>query len=384
MLSTLAPPARLQKPSDPTSSASPPRRYYRSVGGPRTPTPPPVTGRYARSWRPRATPPAGVSRHRWSGRTSWLNQLEATLRSPAGEQIRRSATRLISVETTLDVAHADAAAADSRTGEHVATAHATVARLLGCSEKTVQTARLLIERLGFAVTVTVGRYLTTAERAAAHAAHGGDQRRMASERVLVTPLSSKNVHLPSGCSVGTPVQSRSNSPRHALTRASRTKRRNKEGARPSLAVQRLAAALVQRMPWLGRQHIGHLCRILARHNVDDQGWTAIDLLSHIDAYNATHGHHGIAIDVQRNPLGLFAAQLARAVAEVVLPPIVRRQREQEIRAAERRAVEQRRQQAQADRDARDQDPARRARHEQLLAETRARIVDARARRVHRS
>lgn len=383
MLSTLAPPTHLQKSSDPTTSAPCRRRYYRSPGGPRTPSPPPVTGRYTRSWRPASAPPNRTSHHRWSGRTNWLNQLEAALRSPTGEQTRRDATRVIKVETALDVAHADAAAADSRTGQHVATAHATVARLLGCSEKTVQTARLLIERLGFAVTVTPGRYLTSQERADAHVAHGGDQRRMASERALVTPLSSKNVHLPSGCSVSTPVQLRSNSPSPALTRSAGKRRSNKDVRRPSLAVQRLAAALVHRMPWLGRQHIGHLCRVLARHGVDDQGWTAADVLSHIDAYDARHGHHGVAIDVQRNPLGLFAAQLSRAVGVVDLAPIARRQQEQHIRAAERRAVEQRRQQAQADRDARQQDPARRARHEQLIAKTRAQIAAARASQVRR-
>lgn len=45
--------------------------------------------------------------------------------------------------------------------------------LLGCSDKTVQRARLLMEGLGYATTVVAGRYLTTEERVAARLARRG-------------------------------------------------------------------------------------------------------------------------------------------------------------------------------------------------------------------
>ncbi len=377
MLSTLAPPTPLQKPSTSTSTTCR-RRYYRSPGGPRNSSPPPVLGRYNRCWRPPAPPQEAAAVRPWNGRTAWLRHLEATLRSPAGEEIRRAAGGRVSIETTLDVAHADAAAADSRTGHHVATAHATVARLLGCSPKTVQRARMLIEQLGFSATVTPGRYLTSQERAAAHQTHGGDQRRMASERALTTPPSDQNVHLPSGCSVGSSLTSRSDSPSGALTRPTRKKRSNETPRRPSLAVQRLAAGLVQRMPWLGRQHIGHLCQVLERHHVDDQGWTVADILNHIDAYDAQHGLRAVSVGSQRNPVGLFAAQLARVVAAVQSPPIEQRRREQDARAQARRSARQRLQEAQVIREARADDPRRQRRHVQLLTATRETIARARA------
>ena len=101
------------------------RSYYRPRGlvtGAGTTAP--IPGRRGGSWRP----PARTSVPAWSGATAWLHALQAVLASPAGEVHRRRLS--VRLETAVDVAAEDARAADSRTGRHVTTSHATVAALL--------------------------------------------------------------------------------------------------------------------------------------------------------------------------------------------------------------------------------------------------------------
>ncbi|PGF31233.1 replication protein [Cutibacterium acnes] len=84
----------------------------------------------------------------------------------------------------MAVARADAAAADHATGRWVATANATVARLTGLCERTVQYTRATLVHLGLCRVVATGRYLTADERRTAARTHGGRQMRAASTRVL--------------------------------------------------------------------------------------------------------------------------------------------------------------------------------------------------------
>ena len=90
----------------------------------------------------------------------------------------------VSRRALMAVARADAAAADHATGRWVATANATVARLTGLCERTVQYARATLVHLGLCRVVATGRYLTADERRAAARTHGGRQMRAASTRVL--------------------------------------------------------------------------------------------------------------------------------------------------------------------------------------------------------
>gem|GEM_PF-5315635 len=69
----------------------------------------------------------------------------------------------VSRRALMAVARADAAAAD----------HATVARLTGLCERTVQYARATLVHLGLCRVVATGRYLTAAERHTATATHAG-------------------------------------------------------------------------------------------------------------------------------------------------------------------------------------------------------------------
>lgn len=308
------------------------RPYYRPSSGSRPPQRPPIPGRRGGSWRP--TPPS-ASIPAWTSASSWLSSLAAALQTREGDARRRQLR--IRLETALDVAAEDARAADSRTGRHVTTAHATVAAILGCSSKTVQRARLLVEALGYATTVTGGRYLTSTERAAAHLVHGGDQRRMASERALTLPRTSANVHLPRRGDSSSTTSVSSGLPSDGVaSRPPRRKnqKRNNQRTRPSLAVQKLAAGLARDVPWLARMHIGRLCHGLEVLKVDHDGWTSRDLLTVLDAYRRLHGWAGIDPSHQRDPVALFIAQLRPALAEVTETPKARRRREQHDRESQ--------------------------------------------------
>jgi len=174
------------------------------------------------------------------------------------------------------------------------------------SGKTVQRARTLLERLGLAVTVWAGRYLTTAERAAARRQHGGQQLRAASTRALITPKHAarlvpvENVQLPRR---GQPTP-RPHPSKKSPTRV--TARRKAAQTTPiPIGVQRLAAQLAQRMPWLARnRHIGALAKLLHRHHLDaDAGWTADRILRAIEIHNRASGQTIPDPADQRNPLG---------------------------------------------------------------------------------
>jgi hypothetical protein len=205
--------------------------------------------------------------------------------------------------------------ADARTGRNVATAHDTVAAQLGMSAKTVQRARTLLERLGLAVTVWAGRYLTIDERAAARARHGASQLRAASTRALISPKQAavlvpvENVQLPR----------RGHHPtqRH-LSKSSSTRvtarRKPAQRTLTPVGVQRLAAQLARRMPWLARErHIGALARLLQRHGLNvDAGWSADQVLMVLEQHLHSTGRRVPDPAQQRNPLGYLNTLLTAA------------------------------------------------------------------------
>lgn len=304
-----------------------------------------------------------------------------TLSTPEGEAARRAAK--VARDTLLRVAYADRLAADQRTGRDVATAHETVAGHLGMSAKTVQRSRLLLEALGLAVTVVEGRYLTAAERAEASQRHGGHQVRAASTRALTMPqgyrppasstdagahpASVENVHLPpvrevkniSHLSEISPSRARARTRKPTATRraASTNTRGRLEGRAPrSIEVQRVAAELVRRMPWLigdGR-HIGVVCDVLNRAGIVSGEWTASALLDAITRHATASGIQLAPIDDQRDPLAYLAWLLRSAVPSGSVSPgaVLADERRQRMarQAAERAAERLRRAQIDAEAD----------------------------------
>lgn len=317
-----------------------------------------------RSWSIPA-PDGAYSRIRaWDSRTRWLTQLDAALRSPEGETHRRTIS--ISPDTFMRVAALDAEAADSRTGRGVSTAHETVANTIGCSPKTVQRARTLMQRLGFAVAVVAGRYLTTRERTDATAVHGQSQIKAASVRALTVPdhiTSVENVQLPRQ-GLKTPLSYlRNYSPKRADARkaATRPGPKKKISSNPlrrpgySPAVAHIAAELTERLPFLGRwrslvterpgelpvlrhqgAHLGSICRVITRSGLDFDRLTASDVLSVLDRITGDTGQVTLTGSHVKNPLG-YLTILLRRVHDVVVTSGFMTSAERQQAALERRA-----------------------------------------------
>ena len=97
-----------------------------------------------------------------------------------------------------------------------------------------------------------------------------------------------------------------------------------------VGVQKLAAQLARRMPWLARdRHIGALARLLHRHKLDvDAGWSAGRLLAVLEQHLRGIGRQVPDPAQQRNPLGYLNALLtaaapaleAHAVRQQLQPP----------------------------------------------------------------
>lgn len=323
----------------------------------------------------------------WSSAEAWFDALLDVLATPEGEDVRAAVK--VGRDTLLRVAYADRRAADQATGRGLATAHETVADQLGMSSKTVQRARLILERLGLAVTVVGGRYLTTAERAEATARHGGRQDRAASTRALIMPREVvmtasrrpvENVHLPSPRTVKSTSHVYEESPTRALARtrkatasrrpATTTRRAPIRSTRPrTLAVQRLADDLATRMPRLlrGGKHIGHLCDLLDRLQLVEHGWTAQQILERIDAHNRSTLTRSAEPSEQRNPLSYFAWMLRRAIAPGDLSPSFEAiaQRDRNLAAQRAAAAERAARRAQLDAEREQIDAAIAAMHAQF-------------------
>lgn len=319
----------------------------------------------------------------WQSAEAWFDALMDVLRTPEGEGHRRRAR--VAADTLLRVAYDDRRSADQLTGRSVATAHETVAERLGMSSKTVQRARHLLEALGLAVTVVEGRYLTTSERRQARAKHGGRQVRAASTRALVMPAGYRppapsvdnvdedsaaveNVQLPPREGVKSSSHLSKRSPRRAHARAreatasrrpAETKVSGASGPREprGLDLQRLAAALCHRMPWLDRRgrHVGQLCDLIERHGLAGQGWTVTRLLDEIDRRARELRLRVVAIDDQRDPLAYFAWLLRATIPDgAAAPQLVvdeDRRRRLDRQAFERAQDAARRAQLAADEDA---------------------------------
>lgn len=81
----------------------------------------------------------------WRSRDAWLLAVSLASHGPRAAEIM---ARRVSRRALMAVARADAAAADHATGRWVATANATVARITGLCERTVQYARAALVHLG--------------------------------------------------------------------------------------------------------------------------------------------------------------------------------------------------------------------------------------------
>lgn len=306
----------------------------------------------------------------WQSATSWLALVRRMLGSARGEQLRGKVK--ISADTVLRVAQMDAQSADRRTGRGVSTSHASVARQLGMSDRTVGTARRLLERLGLAVTVVMGRHLSPAERRLAKRTHGGYQEAAASVRAMTVPAAARAVesfHLPRSGSVPEESHDQRWSPTRARARetaAPRPKLRRKSRSRPEpprsprpIALQAFAWRVARNYGLHspgpatsagaldGGRHIGQLCNILERYGVTPDRYTLETLRAELDEALTAARIRPLENHDKRDRIAHFAWMLAKLQA--FTPGETRRERqlrEQEERIRARAiAADQARQRA---------------------------------------
>lgn len=275
----------------------------------------------------------------WLSRSAWLAVVAAHAATEAGRLLAQNNACQVSRKSLLAVARIDAERATGATGRNVKTSHATVARQLGCSSKTVQRARTWLLRAGLAIEAVRGRYLAAAEiKRAAHDAWGG-QRRIASTRHLLIPRhlahlipqqrpSTQNVHLPRRGSVRRSLTVSKLGSKRADARkgASKISKDVKQAlttmggvccSARSLCVQRLAAGLVVRMSWLvpAGGHMKRLCGVLVARGVCGCGWSVRDVLEGLEARGEREQlWYQPSLSAQRSRLALFSHQL-RGVVE---------------------------------------------------------------------
>lgn len=309
--------------------------------------------RKTKSWAPEVDVPATIPC--WSSKKDWPAQVEAALMTPEGRELRTGPVgRGVALATVMAVARVDAGTAESSTGRGVRTSHQTVARVLGRSRDTVQHARQVIERLGFAVVVAEGRRLDKTERAQAREHHGNEQINIASERVLTTPRPQPSPPLPRRGPVRTLPRQICGHPARAAraageqtttptTPVARRRRRPAPTRCPesyALPVQKLAADLVLRVPWWGRGHLGGLCQVLAVTGVDPARWDAPGLLWALDDRNRALGWDAPIPETHHRRLRLLARQLADIVPAYATRPTPTEQHHLDAKAARERVTKQ--------------------------------------------
>lgn len=304
------------------------------------------------SWTPEPAPGAYAPLPCWTSASAWFDAVLDALATPQGEAVRAAVK--VAPHTLLRVAQEDMRSADVGTGRGVTTAHQTVAERLGMCKRTVQRAREILLLLGLSAVVIEGRYLHGSERVAAQLAHGGRQLRMASTRALVMPRdaalraacespapglrrsskvggilrSVENVHLPRRRPVALtgpvkkipPTRGEPRSEAASRQPGRRSNTRRSSIGRPAvprpIELQRFAAALAQRIPWLARGvHVGHVVGMLERTGIDVSEWSVEGLLFAVNAWLTKDGRRVPEAFTSRNALGFYGWVIRRVISE---------------------------------------------------------------------
>lgn len=278
----------------------------------------------------------------------WLDVLEQALGLPGVEALRRR-LHVAGRDTVLRAAGQWAAASHEATGRDVAVSHATVGAAIGYQPATVKRICRFLARLGFLVEIVRGRdRLTLAELDQARRQGGTQQRAAASTRALTIPQAVEGTPLPVPRSGNGLTQVPKKSPRRARRRAAArpelrtetTRRAGRGGPRQMapprpLPLQKLAAALAARMPWLARgRHIGHLCDMLTRAGIDPARWTAGTLLRVLDQHTQDAGIRTPDPGTQHDPLAWLAWLIRHAIDPTTPTPLETAQARRQATVAE--------------------------------------------------
>jgi len=298
------------------------------------------TGQRGRSWAIPVEAGLQAKAPCWTSKAGWTTAMAVALDTDESRALCRGRIR---AKVLMAVGKAMARFADSSTGRGVTASNGTIGRvaaeILGkasLSGRTVCTARWILAKLGLAVELERGRYLSADERIAAAEHHGGVQLRAGSTWSLILPR-----HRGMGIFVlpprghrGSKTPSRNNSPKRAQARTRRPSAATpREKPRPTLPIQRLVAELVAKTPALERvRHLGALCRVIEQSDLDTTRWTGRDL---VEAINADTKRRGWTFpDQLDNPAAWLRWRLATLDLAGPSPSEIRRQLDDE--AAERR------------------------------------------------
>jgi hypothetical protein len=225
----------------------------------------------------------------WHSARRWLAVVERWSRSRSG---RRTCERhQVEPDTLVAIAGHLARYADHDSGRRCAPSQQTVADASHCARKTVQRAEKALAAAGL-LTLVHGTGLYTGAMYKQYRRLRQSGQRLALPRFCVRvraltlprAIVVSNVPLPAEGRFGSLSLSTqyvpSARPARRKTRKTAAKRRGRP-PRP-LNLQRLAARLVARLPWLGRnRHIGRICDVLSWAEIRPERWTAETLLAQL-------------------------------------------------------------------------------------------------------
>lgn len=273
----------------------------------------------------------------WDSRMGWMRQIITFARSETGIKVCHE--HRIAPDKFIAAANAHAAYADEATGRSLTAARDTLAEYAGISTDVLDRARQILRRIGAAVELVRGRYLTIAERIEASLTHGGKQLRAASVWALsskftgdasVYPQFPNHADLPEN-PLGSTGISRSQVVTNARApRRARALTKTAHSPRPlhaQIAAARLADRLASAMPdYRGvdrhghyvpdtdHQHIGSITDALLDAEIDTTRWTGDAIADQITEFRRDRTLPHLA-----SPAAFLRWQL-RALADVWAGP----------------------------------------------------------------
>ncbi|WP_144722269.1 hypothetical protein [Cellulosimicrobium sp. TH-20] len=233
----------------------------------------------------------------WTSREAYLDavaSLAATMRADRARSL-------------VAVAEALARFADHSTGREVRVGIARVVEVSGVPRRTVHRRLVDLKTAGLLETVDAGGYMRREERAQVRAA-GGRHITKTTTRALSVPREMARNHDRRSL-VKNLTSGDGDKARKRAAKKTTSKPKTDRAARP-MRLQRLAAAVDRRLPYLTRdRHVGNLANVLQAAGVED--WTASDVVAAVDAWHAENGRATLAT-AARDSLAWFAWALREA------------------------------------------------------------------------
>jgi len=225
----------------------------------------------------------------WTSRDHWLAVIVPVAYAAHPELARRFH---IDYRTLIRFCTVKSGYADPRTGRRCIVRPQTIASVLGCTTRTVQTYNAYLRALGLEVVITTGRMLTYAEkmllwrRGRSERGLGSRQRGLSTEVALTIPST-----LRASAGHFIPGSTSPSGPSHlTFTTASLSGQATAEPASPALRPRRrprrdpspgyrLAKRLKLRLSWLQHEQTGRIAPALNRFAAATPAWTADDVVN---------------------------------------------------------------------------------------------------------